>query len=214
MFEFTGSYILWFVCTISWLNQHPFDVMVHHFWICVAEKKTEHSKKPALFVERPHLNMFWKKKLTQIPCAHTYICDYHLFQIQFDYLGLSGIQRYDFLHVCVHNDKKQQRHRQRQISTNNRAWFNESPSKSNGNALPVAQQRPNQHSQSDSKKLFFLLSFARWLLNTKKYIIEILLVGDLFFLCISICHSLMHAIDVFFLIDRCWCFFLVSFLAF
>lgn len=60
--------------------------MVHHFRICVAEKK-EHCEQKA----SAHIQIYVKRQLTQIPCAHSYICDYHLFQIQFDYLGLGGI---------------------------------------------------------------------------------------------------------------------------
>lgn len=55
MFEFTGSYILWFVGTISWLNQHPFDVMVHHFRIYVAKKK--HEQKEREKIELSHSNV-------------------------------------------------------------------------------------------------------------------------------------------------------------
>lgn len=104
MFEFTGSYILWFVCTISWLNQHPFDVMVYHFRIYVAEKKKEQSKKRTLFVERSHSNMFEKN-------LHKFRARIHIFAITINIsnsirlFGLRWHSRCDFIYVRIWTTK-------------------------------------------------------------------------------------------------------------
>lgn len=72
-------------------------------------------------------------------------------------------------------------------------------------------QRPNPHTHTHTKSTHsgFFSFFLQMIV--KNYFIEILLVGDLFFFCVSICHSLMYAIVFRSTVNIHRCFFFMHF---